>query len=215
MSFIGIPVKRVYRSFFLGQKWKNMRSTLSPAFTGSKMRILFLLMRECAEALNEHFLSKEDVEVEMKDTFSKVANDVITSCALGVECNSLKDDTNVFYVKGKELTNFGLLQPLLFMAYMIFPKLIKSLGLKMVSKDLSNFYHDLVINNIETRERDGIVRKDVIHLLMEARNGQLKFEDPKTDLDTGFATAVESTDGNRDTTGKNSCINHFERFFIF
>lgn len=37
-----------------GQKWRDMRATLSPAFTGSKMRSMFGLVTECAENLVNH-----------------------------------------------------------------------------------------------------------------------------------------------------------------
>jgi cytochrome P450 len=40
-----------------GQRWKDMRSTLSPAFTSSKMKNMFVLMTECGRQLSE-FLEK-------------------------------------------------------------------------------------------------------------------------------------------------------------
>lgn len=46
------------------------------------------------------------------------------------------------------------------------------------------------------REKDGVVRPDMIHLLMEARKGRLKYEKPESSgLDTGFATVQESEIG--------------------
>lgn len=57
-----------------------MRSTLSPAFTGSKMRQMFELVSECADDVVEHFAkqsSEGKINVEMKDFFSRYANDVI------------------------------------------------------------------------------------------------------------------------------------------
>lgn len=192
-----------------------MRSTLSPSFTGSKMKILFLLMRECAERCNEYFLSKGEEEVEMKETFSKVANDIIASCALGVECNSLKDDKNDFFLKAKDLSNFsGLRRFLTLLGYVICPKLMEKFGIRIFDKNVTNFFHNLVMNNIETREKDGIIRKDMIHLLMEAKKGKQKFEDPSTDDDTGFATTIESTDIKCETFGKNICCKYYERFLI-
>nr|CAD7599515.1 unnamed protein product [Timema genevievae] len=37
-----------------GDKWKNMRSTLSPAFTSSKMKNMFLLVDECGHQLSQY-----------------------------------------------------------------------------------------------------------------------------------------------------------------
>lgn len=41
-------------SLLTGQKWKDMRSTLSPAFTSSKMKMLFTLMSETSKQLTSH-----------------------------------------------------------------------------------------------------------------------------------------------------------------
>jgi hypothetical protein len=37
--------------YVAGQRWKDMRSTLSPAFTSSKMKTMFVLMSECCQQL--------------------------------------------------------------------------------------------------------------------------------------------------------------------
>lgn len=42
-----------------GNKWREMRATLSPAFTGSKMRNMFFLVTECAEELIKYLNSLE------------------------------------------------------------------------------------------------------------------------------------------------------------
>ena len=56
------------------QRWKDMRSTLSPAFTGSKMRNMFSLVADCSNN-TINFLLKEangkPLEIEMKDLFTR------------------------------------------------------------------------------------------------------------------------------------------------
>ena len=52
----------------IGQKWKNMRATLSPAFTSSKMKTMFNLVSECGVQLGD-FLQKciNDINMKIKD----------------------------------------------------------------------------------------------------------------------------------------------------
>ena len=45
--------------------------------------------------------------VEMKDLFTRYTNDVIAMAAFGIECDSLSNPKNEFYVMGRDVTNFG------------------------------------------------------------------------------------------------------------
>lgn len=57
---------------------------------------------------------------------------------------------------------------------------------------MADFFRNLVKETIKVREEKGIVRPDMIHLLMEARKGRLEFEDKENVIDTGFAVVEES-----------------------
>lgn len=92
-----------------GQKWRDMRATLSPSFTSSKMKAMFTLISDCARDFVEHFKQnqKDIITIEMKDTFTRFTNDVIATTAFGIKVDSLKNRNNQFYVMGKEMTNFS------------------------------------------------------------------------------------------------------------
>lgn len=112
-------------------KWKDMRSTLSPAFTGSKMRSMFQLMNEVAQGSLEYLkkqkevYSKEGFEFEIKDFITRFTNDIIASTAFGLQVNSYVDKDNEFYKMGKKVTTFTFLQNLKFMMVAHFKKLMK------------------------------------------------------------------------------------------
>lgn len=104
-----------------------MRPIISPCFTTSKMKQMFVLMKEVAETFVNHYKSikaDDTIEVEMKDVLTRYGNDVIASLAFGIHINSLKEENNQFYLMGKEATNFGGLgKTLKFMLFGLFPKL--------------------------------------------------------------------------------------------
>ncbi|XP_019875690.2 cytochrome P450 9e2-like [Aethina tumida] len=181
-----------------GQKWKDMRATLSPSFTSSKMKAMFILISECAHDFVEHFKNQNQdiITIEMKDTFTRFTNDVIATTAFGIKVDSLKDRTNRFYVMGKDMTNFSSFwKSMKFFGYFAFPTLFKLLKVKLFTKEVSTFFKDLIIETIKTREEKGIVRPDMINVLMEARKGLHKYEENSGDIDTGFATVEESEIG--------------------
>ncbi|XP_058449767.1 probable cytochrome P450 9f2 [Malaya genurostris] len=184
-----------------GQKWRDMRSTLSPAFTGSKMRHMFGLVAECAQSLADFFNSETKagkiLEYEMKDTFSRFGNDVIATVAFGIEVNSLKDPENDFYVKVKQMLNFQSIWVIL-KVFLVrcAPKLSQRLGIDFANKNSTNYFKKMILNNMHQREVHGIVRNDMIHMLMEVRKGSLKhLKDEQDQKDAGFATVQESNVG--------------------
>ena len=77
-----------------------MRSTLSPAFTSSKMKQMFTLMVQVAENYTEYLSTScenTQLDLEMKNFYSKYTNDVIATCAFGIEIDSLKNKDNEFF----------------------------------------------------------------------------------------------------------------------
>lgn len=82
-------------------KWKDMRSTLSPAYTGNKMRGMFDLIREIAEQAATYLKENEvGKDIDLKEFFSRFANDVIASTAFGFKIDSMKDRDNEFFNVG-------------------------------------------------------------------------------------------------------------------
>ncbi|KXJ79843.1 hypothetical protein RP20_CCG027716 [Aedes albopictus] len=184
-----------------GQKWRDMRATLSPAFTGSKMRHMFELVAECAQSMAAFLVSEakagKRLEFEMKDTFARFGNDVIATVAFGIKVDSMRDRENDFYMKGKQLLNFQRLTLLVkFLLMRAMPSLMEKLGADFVDAEAGKYFTEMILENMKQRKAHGIVRNDMIHMLMEVRKGALKHEKGEQDTkDAGFATVEESQVG--------------------
>uniref|UniRef100_A0A1L8E3Z9 Putative cytochrome n=1 Tax=Nyssomyia neivai TaxID=330878 RepID=A0A1L8E3Z9_9DIPT len=180
-----------------GQRWREMRATLSPAFTGSKMRTMFQLVSECCNDILK-YLDKEangrPVPTELKDLFTRVTNDVIATCAFGIKVDSLNNRENEFYLAGKKASDFSGLRSLTFFLLVQFPKLMKFLNMKLFSDKFANFFRSLVWDTINQRERENIIRPDMINLLIQARKGKLRYEEGEAEKD-GYATVLETKVG--------------------
>lgn len=70
--------------------------------------------------------------------------------------------------------------------------------MKVFDEKLLHFFRDLVLGTMKNREEQGIIRNDMISLLMEAKKGSLLHEDDQESYDdAGFATVQESEVGKK------------------
>lgn len=188
-------------SMLTGQKWKDMRTTLSPIFTGSKMRQMFELIIDYADDMITYLHNNDSSTnnnksrtFDMKDLFSKYTNDVIATCAFGIKVNSFQDPANDFFVMGKKVMSPNKwLMMVKFLVLMYLPKLAKLLNIKFFSENVEQFFRSLIVDTMRVREEQNIIRPDMIHLLMQSRKGNLK-HDAETDepSNDGIATVSES-----------------------
>ncbi|KAH1027134.1 hypothetical protein HUJ05_000702 [Dendroctonus ponderosae] len=177
-----------------GRKWKDMRATLSGSFSSSKIKRMFHVMNGAAENFVIFFLNKNEtlIEVEMRDTFSRFANDIIATTAFGIEVDSLKSPNNPFHIMGKRITDYSsLIKRLRFFAFLIAPRVAKLLKIGLFEKDISSFFYKTIKETIQVREEKGIVREDMLNILLEARKGTQ--HEYSAAIETGFATVKEYT----------------------
>ncbi|GBP26426.1 Cytochrome P450 9e2 [Eumeta japonica] len=188
-------------SNILGQKWRNMRSTLSPAFTGSKLRGMVPLIQDCSKNLVRYLkeeIKKHDegfLDVNTKDLFTRYANDVIATCAFGLKVDSIAEKNNEFYRMGYKLSNFTYVQILKMVAILVFPFVNKITEMQVFPKDVTSFLRQIVLDTMANRDENNKYRPDVIQILLEVKKGILQHENVKDDKDAGFATVEESNIG--------------------
>ncbi|XP_013146830.1 PREDICTED: cytochrome P450 9e2-like [Papilio polytes] len=188
-----------------GEEWKDMRSTLSPAFTSSKMRLMVPFMVEVGDimikSLKERIQSSEGgyIDVECKDLTNRYANDVIASCAFGLKVDSHTDRDNIFYKMGNIAATFRFVQLLKIIVTASWPMISKLLRISVFDQNVKDFFHGLIIRTMQERETKNIIRPDMINLLMEVKKGQLT-NDGSVDDDAGFATVEESSVGKKNVT---------------
>ncbi|KAL1509575.1 hypothetical protein ABEB36_004287 [Hypothenemus hampei] len=156
-----------------GQKWREMRATLSGSFTSSKMKHMF-------EVINEAHYN------------FRFTNDVIATSAFGLKVDSLEEPNNTFYKMGKAITNFtSYLVTLKFLLLLVLPKIFYYFKISIFDKETTKYFQSTITETIKVREEKNIVRKDMINLLLEARKGN-KIEDGNA-IETGYATVQEDS----------------------
>ncbi|KAJ6640760.1 putative cytochrome P450 9f2 [Pseudolycoriella hygida] len=182
-----------------GSKWRDMRATLSPAFTGSKMRQMFELVVECASTFKATASNSGSIDCEMKDLFTKYTNDVISSTAFGYKVNSFEDPNNEFYLSGKKFMEFNTpLAGMKFLLMQILPRVAAALDINFTDSKVTKFFRSMVLGNMDSRAKQGLFRPDMINILMNVKKGTTNelnsVEETQTD---GFATVEESVIGTK------------------
>ncbi|XP_045515658.1 cytochrome P450 9e2-like [Pieris brassicae] len=206
-----------------GDEWKDMRSTLSPAFTSSKIRVMVPFMEEVGNqmmaALKKQIKANggQPVEIDCRDLTRRYANDVIATCAFGLKVDSHADGDTKFFEMGRNAAEFKMRQMIMFFAYSAFPTFVKWMKMTLFSKETTSFFRSLVIDTMRNREAHNILRPDMIHLLMEAKKGHLNHDETSKERDAGFATVEESAVGKKHinrTWSDNDLIAQAVLFFI-
>ncbi|XP_011155385.2 cytochrome P450 9e2 [Solenopsis invicta] len=169
-----------------GDRWKEMRNILSPSFTASKMKFMFELISKCSHNFVNYLVDHPELcrEMETKGAFRRYTNDVIATAAFGISVNSMKDRDNEFYTRGVEATTFA--TGILAIAKITFlracPRLAKLMGVSFFPPNTLKFFRRIVGETVKAREEQDIIRPDMIHLLMQARDKE-SASAPKMTLD--------------------------------
>lgn len=163
------------------QKWKDMRTLLSPIYTTSKLKMMFKLMTESAAEfktiLTEKAHSNNDVvEVDTYEIFARVTVDGITTTSLGFKSDCVAGkDPEVLKVAEELSAGFANIPKL--MLFMVFPKIYEMLGLQLFTKNVHDFFDITVMDEFKRRMESTTSRPDVVQLLIAAKKGQLKHDD--------------------------------------
>jgi cytochrome P450 family 9 len=184
-----------------GSKWKDMRASISPVFTGSKMRQMFDCVSECGANMAKTLVKNGKQAHEMKDLFTRFTNDVIASSAFGIEVNSFNERANEFYTLGLKITNFrSFATSVKFIGYLMVPWLMSLFKVHLLDNEATQYFKKIILDNFRTRDTKNIVRNDLIQLLMQIKKGKSLNTTDETKQPApsdGFATVEESDIGKK------------------
>jgi len=156
------------------EKWKLLRTKLSPTFSSGKMKFMFPTIVEVGQEFKKAFAKHVDAHpnepVEIHDFSARFTTDVIGSCVFGVESNSLEDPNNEFRRMGRRIftPTFKYLKVQLLKT--TYSHILKHFGFKRFDQDIEDSALNLVKKTVEFREKEHVKRNDFMNLLIEMRN---------------------------------------------
>ncbi|XP_064122320.1 cytochrome P450 6k1-like [Macrobrachium nipponense] len=163
-----------------GEKWKRLRNLMTPAFTSGKLKNMFHLVTEKADALKAFCLKEatKNSYINVKKACGRFTIDTIASCAFGIECNSFEDEDAVFPAKVPPFFAAGPLRVLKFMVVAAFPFITGFIDLGVFPEE--KFFFQQVAEETIAARRRGAKRGDFLDLLLEAQASEKNFPDDQT-----------------------------------
>lgn len=133
---------------------------------------------------------------EFKELARKFTVDAIASCAFGIEINSFQNENNDFLRASLKMADLGSSKQVLkILGTMFVPWFMRAMNIKFFDNEASELFKRLIKESMKAREENGIVRHDMINLLLQAKKGNLTHEKEAEKFSDGFATVKESQVG--------------------
>lgn len=157
-----------------GNKWRRLRTKLTPTFTSGKMKAMFHILLDCEANLQKKMQIEFDKKkpVDIKEILGCFTTDIIGSCAFGLEFNTFEKDNSPFRVYGKRVFNATLYEAIRNFLCFSYPNFSRALGIKITAKDVSSFFMKIVKDTVDYREKNNYVRNDFLQLLIELKNDE-------------------------------------------
>lgn len=154
--------------------WKHVRSTVSPTFSTSKLKLMSRHVENTAKSLVENLkINQEQNEpVELKEILSCFTMDVIASAGFGVEVSSIREPNNPFVIAAKNIVNqFTKLIIFVFFLPFLIP-LLRWLGFSLVDSKSMKVLTSFVDSAITGRREETGQKKvnDFLQLLINSED---------------------------------------------
>lgn len=178
-----------------GEKWMRLRSKLSPVFTSGKIKMMYNTISDKGENFVAALQAASAAgSVDIKEMANRFTIDVVSSCAFGMEANTLKNEHPEFVNVFKKMFQLNGPAQMKSIFVFLFPNLSKFFNLRLFDKSISDFFDEVVGGSIKYRETNNVVRNDFLNMLIQLKNkgtidGEISTETRKLTLNECIAQA--------------------------
>lgn len=164
--------------------WRDVRSIMTPLFTGSKFKSIIMPAMIDTQKCFVNYLDKNvvafdcDTEVDVMDYYNRLVMDGFARCALGIKTDAVTNKNSEFKKAYDDIIGYvASLNGFSRYAIKRFPKLMKHLfGVTALSPNGGQFFENLITDVVKERELSKVEKADFISLVANARNGSKNSE---------------------------------------
>ncbi|KFW06596.1 Cytochrome P450 3A40, partial [Eurypyga helias] len=168
------------------EKWKRIRTVLSPTFTSGKLKEMFPIINHYGKKLVESIEKKvaNDEFVTMKDIFGAYSMDVVASTSFSVNIDSMSNPNDPFVTNIKKFFKFSFLNPV-FVFLVLFPFVIpvlEKMKVTLLPSKVMDFFMGVFLKMKEERKK-GIStdRVDFLQLMVDSQSSHDSSKSAETD----------------------------------
>jgi hypothetical protein len=136
------------------------------------MKMMFQTLVDCGQELEiilEKSASNEEI-IDIKDILARYSTDIISSCAFGVQCNSLKNPDGEIRQWGRKISAPSIRNAIMPFITSSVPSLMRVLKMHFYDPSVSKYLLSLFEETVNYRERNNITRNDFMQLLIQIKN---------------------------------------------
>ena len=152
-----------------GKEWKQLRTSLTPAFTSGKLKSMVSLIHKVVDNCHTFLDTKSEDDSNMEDLMRDYAMDVIVSTGFGYDCDSFNQPDNIFKKQADKLfgKDMNWKTTLSYMMFFFMPKVLGWLDWPFLDKHAEEFFSELIKKTISERQESGEKRNDFIDICLE------------------------------------------------
>lgn len=178
-----------------GQKWRDLRIKLSPTFTSGKLKMMFPIIKSCADVLIKYIdknAKKNQNVFSSKDLFTRYNTNVNSSVAYGIDNDCINERDHPFYKQGMKFFEPTIRNSIRMFFFMFLPNFMELFKVKFAPSDVDTFFRKLVKEMVEYREKNDFKRNDFMDLLLQLKNKGYVSADKNETLDEDDNDEVET-----------------------
>lgn len=162
--------------------WKHVRTTLTPTFSGNKLKQMMVHINRCADNLVKKMddLHRKDEPLELYKYTSNYTMDVIAGTAFGIQLDCQNDENNPFIANMKGLMKGGFIamfKRILLFSIPTLNRIMNKFGVALFDSGITDFFVNVVEQAIANRRENPSERTDFLQLALDSYVGDPKEEE--------------------------------------